>query len=147
MVARISKVERERIEEEVRQLLDDLIQGCESLDLDRAFDVFSDSPDFLMMATDGALSSHDSYVQGNVDYLSACTAFSLETSDVQVRVLDSDTAVLAWSYAARATLVTGEVDIIDRAGASFLLRRMDDRWSVVYYHESSVPPVRVSAEA
>jgi hypothetical protein len=143
MTARLSKADRLQIEGEIRAVLDDLIRGCESLDLDLAFGMFSDSPDFLMMATDGTLCDHDAYVGNNVDYLKTCTAFSLETSDVRVRVLEADSAVLAWSYAARATLSTGETDVIDKAGASFVLRRVDDRWTVVYYHESSNPPVRL----
>ncbi len=45
-----------------------------------------------------------------------------------------------------ATLKTGEQDIIENAGASFVFSRVNDEWKVIYYHESSSPPTRRSKE-
>ena len=112
--------------------------------MDLAFKVFSDSPDFLMMGTGGNLCDYQTYLKDNIDYLKTCSKFELTTFKEEVRVLDRETAVFSWAYKAVATLKTGERDVIDNAGASFLFRKVDGEWKVVYYHESSVPPVRVS---
>ena len=140
----LSVLEEERITQEIKTAIDSLIAGCEALDMDLAFSIFADSPAFLMMGTDGSLCDYRGYLDNNVGYLTACSAFELTTYNEEIRILDRDTAVYAWSYGAKATLKTGEQDIIDNAGASFLFRRVDDAWKVAYYHESSVPPKRVA---
>jgi hypothetical protein len=142
----LSVSEEKQIKQELKAAIDTLIAGCEALDMDLAFKVFADSPAFLMMGADGSLCDYQAYLTNNVDYLMACSAFELTTFNEESRILDRDTAVYAWSYGAKATLKTGEQDIVENAGASFVFRRVDDKWKVVYYHESSVVPKRVSGE-
>jgi hypothetical protein len=138
----LSSTEKTEIEGNLQEAIDTLITGCENLDMEMAFQIFSNSPDFLMMATDGTVCDYQTYLNDNVNYLSSCSSFKLTTFQREIRVLDRNTAVLAWAYGAEATLKTGERDIIERAGASFLFKQVEDEWKVVYYHESSVPPRR-----
>ena len=143
----LSKTEQEAIAGAVKAEIEKLIQGCESLDMELAFGMFHDSPDFIMIGTDGTQCSYETYVNNNVDYLGSCSAFKLTTFNEEIRVLDSQTAIYSWAYAAEATLKSGEKDIVDRAGASFVFRKMGDAWKVVYYHEATVPPRRVPADS
>jgi hypothetical protein len=121
-----------------------LIVGCEALDMEMAFGMFANSPDFLMMGTDGSLFNYQAYLNNNIKYLKTCSDFKITTRKEEIRILNRDMAIFAWSYRAEATLTTGEQDIFENAGASFVFRRVDDDWRVVYYHESSLPPLRVS---
>ncbi|KAA3661750.1 MAG: hypothetical protein DWQ04_15520 [Chloroflexi bacterium] len=141
---KLTQVEKETIEKEIKNIIDELIRGCETLDMEMAFGMFSDMPEFLMIGTDGTQCSYDTYLKNNIDYMSTCSSFKLTTFNGEVRILDRDTAVYSWAYGVQAKLKTGEEDIIDRAGASFIFRRLNDKWKVVYYHEASVPPKRIS---
>ena len=127
------------IASEILQILGNLVEGCESLDMDLAYGMFSRSPDFLMMNTDGSVCDFGTFYKNDVEYLGACARFSLTTFGTEVRVIDHDTAVLAWSYRAEAVLKTGERDIVDKAGASFLFVRKNGEWKVEYYHQSTTP--------
>jgi hypothetical protein len=140
----LSESEEDRIKQGLRVAIHTLIAGCEALDMDVAFDIFAGSPAFLMMGTDGSLCDYQTYLGNNIDYLMTCSAFELTTFQEEIRVLNRNTAVYAWAYGAKATLKTGEHDIVENAGASFVFSRIDGEWKVVYYHESSVPPKRVS---
>ncbi len=134
-----------QIAKEITGLLDELIAGYEGLSMDRVEALFSHTPDFRMMNTDGSLSDFETFFKNDADYLGHCARFALTTYANRVSVIDSDTAVLAWSYKAEATLETGERAIVDNAGASFVFVRKDGAWTVAYYHQSSVPFRRVSA--
>jgi hypothetical protein len=144
MTAMLSRAEKEAIAKELQEIIASLIRGCETLDLELAFGMFLDAPDFLMMGTDGTQSSYAEYLQNNLAYLGTCASFELTTFQEEVRVLDRETAIYSWAYGVTATLKTGEQDMIDRAGATFVFRRTDGIWKVVYYHEASIPPRRVS---
>jgi hypothetical protein len=139
----LASAERERIKEELRGAINTLIEGCETLDMKLAFSVFSDSPDFLMMGTDGSLCDYETYVNNNVDYLKACSSFELTTFGEEIRILDRDTAIFSWAYGAKATLRTGEQDLVEKAGATFVFSKVENEWKVVYYHESSLPATRL----
>lgn len=139
----ISVAEKSRIEQEIRGAINALIAGCELLDMDLAFHAFANSPDFLMMGTDGSLCDYQTYLNNNIGYLMACSSFKLTTFKDEIRILGRDTAVFSWAYGAEATFKTGAKDIVEKAGASFVFKKVNNDWKVVYYHESSTPPIRV----
>jgi hypothetical protein len=141
----ISVAEKAKFEQEIRETINALIAGCESLDMDMAFRAFSNSPEFLMMGTDGTLCDYRTYLENNINYLNTCSRFKLTTFKDEIRILDRDTAIFSWAYGAEATFKTGEKDIIEKAGASFVFKKVNNDWKVVYYHESSTPPLRVSS--
>ena len=143
-VEHLSDSEREKIKNELQEVINTLIAGCEALDMELAFGMFSNSPDFLMMGTDGSLCDYQTYLDDNINYLMTCENFKLTTFQEEIRILDHDMAIFSWAYRAEATLKTGEQDIVENAGATFVFSKVNDEWKVVYYHESSVPPTRVS---
>jgi len=136
--------EKRSIEKDLRQAINTLIAGCEALDMEMAFRIFSDSPAFLMMGTGGALCDYRRYLDDNINYLKTCSSFKLSTFRDEIRVLSRDTAIFAWAYKAEATLKTGDRDVVENAGATFVFHKIDDVWKVVYYHESSTPARRES---
>jgi hypothetical protein len=140
---KVTSKERDIITIEITKSVHNLIRGCETLDMDMAFSPFFNSPDFLMMGTDGSLCDYDTYLKNNIDYLENCSEFKLTTYDEEINVLDSETAIFSWAYRAEAKLKTGEKDIVDKAGASFIFHNFSNEWKVIYYHESSLPPIRV----
>lgn len=126
------------IKEELHFLISSMISSFESLDCKAAFEVFHNSVDFIMMGTDGTICGYDSYVKNNLSYFDLCEDFKLKTFNKEVRVIDDNTAVYSWAYGVNAKLKSGETDVIDHAGASFLFHRINSNWKVVYYHESTV---------
>jgi hypothetical protein len=142
MEGMMSDAAKKRIEAEILATLDRLITGCETLDMELAFRPFSRSPEVRMIAADGSLCDLATYYSNNVSYLATCSAFAVTTLETEVRVLRSDLGVLSWIYKPEATLETGERDVIDRAGASFVFEKREAAWEVIHYHESSLPPIR-----
>ncbi|MBI9050099.1 MAG: nuclear transport factor 2 family protein [Anaerolineaceae bacterium] len=140
----LTPVQKEKMEKEINEIIVTLIKGCETLDMDMAFGMFANIPEFIMMGTDGSQVDHDTYVNNNINYLSDCSAFDLKTFNGETRVLDENTAIYSWAYQAKATLKSGDIDMVDRAGATFVFRKIADKWKVVYYHEATVPPRRIS---
>lgn len=139
----LSIAEKEQIHREIKEAINTLIVGCENLDMDLAFNIFFNSPDFLMMGTDGTMCDYQAYIKNNIEYMMTCSSFKLTTYREEIRIVSPKMAIYLWAYGAEATLTTGERDIVDNAGASFLFEKKDGEWKVVYYHESSSPPKRI----
>ncbi len=96
-----------------------------------------------MIGADGTLCDYRQYVDNNVSYLRTCSSFKLTTLNEQIRVYDRRLAILSWIYKAEATLKTGERDLFESAGATFVFAKIGEEWKVVHYHESALPPTRV----
>ncbi len=126
--------EKSRIEKEIREAFNTVIEGCESLDMDLAFRVFHNSPDFYMIGPDCSFSDYSTYVNNNINYLEECSDFKLDTFDTKIKFLDSDMVILSWIYKAEATLKTGEKDVFEKAAATFLFKKIGNEWKVIYYH-------------
>lgn len=133
----LTPAEREKIEEEIRAEVDKVIRGCQTLDLELAFEPFWNDPGFRMMSMNGTLQDYQTYVKDNVDYLGQCERFDLTTLKEEIRVLTAEMAIFSWEYRVRARLKTGGEDVIDQAGASFFFRKLAEGWKVVYYQEST----------
>jgi hypothetical protein len=140
----LSSSKEEKIKKELQEAINTLIAGCEALDMELAFRIFSNSPGFLMMGTDGSLCDYQTYLNNNIAYLMTCSNFGLTMLKEEIRILNRDVAIFSWAYRAEATLKTGEQDIFENAGATFVFSKVNnDVWKVAYYHESSLPPTRV----
>ena len=140
----LSSSEIAGIEKSLKDVVGGLIKGCETLDMELAFDLFWDSHDFRMIAMDGSMCDYQTYLRNNIEYLETCSSFELTTLQAEITVLASDLAVYSWIYQAKATLNSGEQDVVDKAGASFVFKRLGDTWKAIHYHESTLPPTRVT---
>jgi hypothetical protein len=130
--------------DEIIRAVQTVIRGCEALDMEMAFRIFWNSPDFRMISMDGRLCDYQTYIQDNIEYLKTCAQFTLTTLTQEITVFTRTLAICSWIYRVDATLKTGEHDRIDHAGASFVFRKIEDEWKVVYYQESTLPPMRTT---
>jgi ketosteroid isomerase-like protein len=135
-----TNLDTKKIEKEIKEIINTLIMNFEALNTDAAFNVYDDSPDFSMIASDGSCLDYKTFFNGNKNYLENCSNFKLNTIKEKIKILSNDLVLFSWIYKAEATLKTGEKNIWDKAGASFLFKKIDDNWKVIYYHESSLPP-------
>jgi hypothetical protein len=136
----IKNFDKEKIEREIKEEIITLISEFEALNTDAAFNIYDDSADFFMIASDGSCLDYKTFLKCNKNYLENCSSFKLNTIKQEIKILSSDLVLFSWIYKAEATLKTGEKNIWDKAGASFLFNKIDDNWKVIYYHESSLPP-------
>jgi hypothetical protein len=141
----LSESEISTIQNEVKKEIDLLITGCESLDMDMAFKVFTREPGFFMIASDGRDYDFQSFFNNNKDYLDTCIKFELFTRKLDIKVLTSDLVVVSWLYKAVATMKEGNQDIFENAGATFLFKKIYDEWVVINYQESTLPPERINS--
>src|SRR3989304_4008939 len=98
METNLSQSEKNRIKKEVKEAFDTIIKGCESLDMDMAFKVFHNSPDFYMIGTDCSICDYQTYIDSNINYLKECSNFKLTTFNEEIKYLGRDMVIFSWIY-------------------------------------------------
>lgn len=143
MKTNLSESEKNRIKKEIEEAFNTIIIGCESFDMELAFKVFNNSPDFYMVGPDCSICDYQTYIENNKNYFKECSDFKLTTLNKKIKYLGSDMVFFTWVYKAEATLKTGGKDIFEKAAASFLFKKINDEWKVIYYHEAALPPKKI----
>ena len=141
MGIKLSGSEKNKIQKEVKKAFNTIIEGWESLDMDLAFKAFHNSPDFYMIGIDCSICDYQTYINNNINYFKECSSFKLTTFEEKIKFLDKDMAIYSWIYKAEATLKTGDRDIIEKACATLLFKKINKEWKVIYYHEAALLPV------
>ena len=144
MKLNLSEQKINKIQKEVKEAFNTITEGCESLDMDLAFKVFYNSPDFYMISIDCSICDYQTYINNNINYLKECSNFKLTTFNEKMKLLSEEMVVYSWLYKAEATLKNGDKDIIENAGATLLFKKIDNEWKVIYYHEAALPPISIS---
>ena len=144
MAINLSKSEKDKIKKEVKGAFNTIIEGCETLDMDLAFKVFHNSPDFYMIGIDCSICDYQTYINNNINYLKECSSFKLTTFDEKMKLLNEDMVVYSWIYKAEAAFKNGNKDIIEKACATLLFKKINNEWKIIYYHEAALPPISIS---
>ena len=78
-----------------------------------------------MIASDGYFYNYKTFLNNNKNYFEICSNFKLTTVKQEIKVLSDDSALVSWIYKVIATLKTGEQDIWEKAGATFLFKKIN----------------------
>ncbi len=91
----LTESDKDLIKKEIRKEIDSLIAGCEMLDMEKAFAVFSDDPGFYMIAADGCSYDYHAFITNNRNYFKSCLAFQRNTDKLGIKVLSADHVVVS----------------------------------------------------
>jgi hypothetical protein len=136
----LTDAEKAAIQTEIRQAVNTMVQGAQSLDADSAFVIFSDSPEFYSIGMDGSAADYKSIYGANKEFFGSCSQLKFTPIQDDLRFLSNDLVLYAWIYSADADLKSGEHYSYDKVGATFLFKKLQNRWITVYFHESGLPP-------
>ena len=120
----ISESDIETIKADIKNLIDTLIKGYETMDMNIGFKVFSQSPDFYMIAFDGKEYDYQSFMDSNKVFLDSCKTFELYTEKMDIKVLTPDFVVVSWLYKAVATHKSSRKETWENAAATFLFKKI-----------------------
>lgn len=127
---------------EIGKAVEGIFHSLENKDVEALFQYYSDSPDFVFFTTDGSMADFREAKNHNAAWLKSLSTLIIKTTDEKFTFLPGNDVVCSWTGIFTMTLVSGEKFKIDRFGITFIFRKTDDRWKVIYQHSSSLPPVQ-----
>lgn len=127
-----SQVQVQTIEREIQAAFDNLSDAVKTLDHDRYFSLF-DAQTFSILNADGTSDmSLDAFRNAYMPQVEFIERYNrLEFSDVEINVIDANTAVLLNRYIAEVELKSGDVINATGAGAQVWSKRANG-WKLVH---------------
>ncbi len=136
-----SPQEQEPANKDLKRAVNAIIQGLEQLDAEALFQVYSNTPDFILFTTDGTMADFQAAKNHHVQWFKSLSSLKVTTVADEFRFFSDDVALCAWRTTFAMKLKTGGEPKVDFA-ITFVFNKIDNRWKVVYQQTSALPPVQ-----
>ena len=131
--------EQEAAKKELTEAVNAIIQSLEKMDAEALFESYSNSPDFILFATDGSMADYQLAKSHNAGWFKSLSSLKVATVKEEFRFLPGNVVVCAWHATFDMTLKSGGEPKMDFA-ITFVFNKTENRWKVVYQHTSALPP-------
>ena len=133
------------IAQEARAVTKALGDACQRLDIDGAVKDWLDDSSTLAVSSEGYFVEPKALREGLRAFYSNLSNMRFTTIRDEVRVLSPDLVLQAWCYKVEGTGKNGSRFAVDTETATFLLRKINGEWKIIFFQESAAPAKRLSA--
>jgi len=129
--------EQDVAKKEITQVLDQLLQAASTLNAEALMQSYANSPDFILLTTAGAMVDYQGTKNGTAEMYKSLTALKFTPIKNEFRFLPGNVVICAWLGKCDGTFKTGEQATIDPYAITFVFRKLDNHWKIIYSHESA----------
>jgi ketosteroid isomerase-like protein len=133
--------EQETIKNEIRQVVNQILAATNKMDVDALLQPYWDSPEFLLVSAQGAMADYQTAKNGSAELFKVLDSLQYTTVRDEFRILSGTTVLYTWLGKCECAFKAGGKATIESYAITFLLRKMDSNWKIVYAHESASLPI------
>ena len=138
--AQMTPQEQDVAKKEINEVLDQQLQAASKLDADALMQSYWNSPDFILLTTTGSMADYQQTKTGTAEMYKSLTALKFTTVKNELRFLPGNVVICAWLGKCDVTFKTEDRATIDSYAITFVFRKLDNHWKIIYSHESASPP-------
>lgn len=142
----LSASEKEVAKKEISDRIKEIINGVKELNAEAALKPYSNNPDFKIVSPDGSETDFKKMVTVQTESFKSVKSMSFTTVKEDFKFLSKDLIMCTWTGKNEFELKTGEKMKIDPYVGSMLFSKKDNEWKIIYAHESSAQPVKVTSK-
>ncbi len=133
--------EQETAKKEIREVVNVIFQSLEKMDVEALFQSYSDSADFILIATDGTMADYQVAKKHHAMWFKSLSSLKITPVKDEFKFLADNNVICSWQGKFEMSLKTGGKLKIDNFGITFIFNKIDNQWKVIYQHSSALPPV------
>jgi len=133
--------EQEVAKKEISEVLNQQLQTASNLDAEALLQLYSNSSDFILLTTTGSMADYQGTKNGTAEMYKSLAALKFTTIKNEFRFLPGNIVICAWLGKCDITFKTEERATIDSYAITFVFKKLDNHWQIIYSHESASPPV------
>jgi ketosteroid isomerase-like protein len=134
--------EQETAKKEIREAVRVIFQNLEKMDVEALFQSYSNSSDLIFFTTDGSKTGFQEAKNHHAAWFKSLSSLKVTTNTDDFRFLPGNIIICSWLGKFEMTLGSGEQLKINKFGITFIFRKIDNQWKVIYQHSSALPPVQ-----
>ena len=130
--------QKDQIKSELKVVLDSIIVSSQRLDYNVAFSYMWNSADFVMYNQDGSHTDFQTAKKSALDEVASLADLKTSWEPGMFRVLNKDLVICSLVGKADITFKSGDKMKEDPDVYSWIFRKIDGQWKVIYSHESGI---------
>jgi hypothetical protein len=138
---RMTPQEQETTKKEIKDAVVAIFKSLEKMDIDTLFQSYSNSSDFILLTTDGSMVNLNEAKNHHTAWFNSLSSLKVTTIREEFRFLPGNIVICGWLGKFEMTLKSGEQLKINKFGITFIFKKIDNYWKVIYQQSSSLPPV------
>ena len=138
--AQMTPQEQDVAKKEINEVLDQQLQAASKLDADALMQSYWNSPDFILLTTTGSMADYQQTKTGTAEMYKSLNALKFTPIKNEFRFLPGNVVICAWLGKCDVTFKTEDRATIDSYAITFVFRKLDNQWKIIYSHESASPP-------
>jgi hypothetical protein len=133
----LTVTEKDKITNEVKQLITTIIQTCEKPDPEKLKSLYINSPDFVSMVG-GHYANYEQSLKGLDGYFASVANQKATIRNEKYVILDATTVLYTADSSWEVKLKNDSTLIMDPTGMQFLLKKNDNQWKVLSWTEEVI---------
>ena len=133
----LTQQQKDQIKSEAKVVMDSIIAKAQRLDIGTTLQYYWDSPEFAIYNPDGSRSDFEATKKMLVWFADSVSAFKLATVREEFPIVTKDLVIYVWVGNDELTLKSGDKTKYDPDAQTFVFRKLDGKWKIVYVQESA----------
>jgi len=133
--------DQENVKKEIREAVGLIIRNLEKMDAEALFRSYSNSMDLIFFTTDGSIVNFQEAKNHHTAWFSSLTSLKVTPVSDDFRFLPGGDVICSRTGKFEMIMMSGDKYVINKFGITFIFRKIDNAWKVIYQHSSSLPPV------
>lgn len=134
--------DQETAKKEIREAVGLIFRNLEKMDAEALFQSYSNSMDLIFFTTDGSILNLQEAKNHHTAWFSSLTSLKVTPLSDDFRFLPGGDVICSWTGKFEMTMMSGDKYVINKFGITFIFRKINNAWKVIYQHSSALPPVK-----
>ena len=133
----LTENEKEIIKSELQSRMNQIIQSNEMGNFKKSIEPYLDYPEFIIISN-GQISDYNNFIITNEQYFEALKFQKFSESTFTYTFLNSENVIITWGCTALVQMRNEQEIKINPYTATFIFKKVNDLWKVIYAHGSGV---------
>lgn len=135
--------EKETAKKEITARIDEIIRGANQLNVEAALNPYANEESFKIVNPDASVTDYPTMKQMQAEAFETLKSMNFKTIKQDFTFLEEDLVMCTWTGSNEFEMTNGEKMKIEPYVGSMLFRNRNNKWDIIYAHETTAAPVPV----
>jgi len=142
----LDQTQKDLITKEIVASIDQIINGWNTKNIETAFPLFLNSPDFTFMGMDGEMTGYQAIIDMSKSMFDTMESCKYTLLDKKIKIIDQNSVVALINNNAEIKYLDGTIQRFPKIGCTFVFSKINDKWMVTHFQESTLSPETIAPE-
>jgi hypothetical protein len=142
----LDQTQKDLITKEIVASIDQIINGWNTKNIDTAFPLFLNSPEFTFIGMDGEITDYKAIIDMSKPMFEAMQYCKYTLLNKKIKIIDQNSVVALIIVNAEVKFSDGTIQKFPKIGCTFIFSKINNKWMVTHFQESTLPPERITSD-